>query len=340
MQILYIGRDYSKLPARRRVRQWFRRNHFNGQEGYFEASLNAVAKVVRGSTRDLESLSPNLSRDYGCVIVNFKGLPASLQSAEALKPVLAPIRTRKALLVANAEAGNLAEDNLLDLFDLVFKREHFRDLDRYRISTANKRKLRTTMLSCPLVTATRSNLHHPDIIKIGHRTSSRVDQPYDVFFSGAMTNRIRMEAWQQIVTSDLHYCGGLQPKTNAPAPEKVLQERKLTLRKYVELIRKTKVNLAIDGYGEFTYRHLELWCLGAFMLTTPSIRDLQLPMDTVEGMHYAVFEDIDDLVDKIKYYSKKHNKRKKIQKEGQSMFLNQYNFKKHGEEILRSIEAI
>lgn len=339
MRILYIGRDFAGLPLRRRLRNWLRPNRFHGQEGYFEAALNSVASVDKRSIGDLERGSRSIDAEYDCIVINFKGLPSSLRTGSALRKSLAPLRIRKVLLVANAEAGNLPDDDLLDPFDLVFKREHFRDLDRYPISKANKRKLRTTMLSCPLISATRPNMDLADIANRGY-DSSETNKAYDVFFSGATTNRLRIDAWNRITASDLRYCGGLQPKKNDKQTDNSIHAPKLKKQKYVELIHNSKINLALDGYGEFTFRHLELWYLGAFMLTTPSIRDLKLPINVVEGMHYTVFENTDDLIDKIKYFKKNDSERNNVRKKGKEMFFQQYSFKKHGEEILQSITII
>jgi hypothetical protein len=41
---------------------------------------------------------------------------------------------------------------------------------------------------------------------------------------------------------------------------------KLSRKEYVEAIRNFKISLALDGQGEFTFRHLELWYMGAFMI--------------------------------------------------------------------------
>ena len=58
-----------------------------------------------------------------------------------------------------------------------------------------------------------------------------------------------------------------------------------------------------DGHGQFTYRHLEICCLGGFCLSTPSIRDVTLPfVNLQEGIHYVVLDDLDDLIGKVGYY--------------------------------------
>ena len=102
----------------------------------------------------------------------------------------------------------------------------------------------------------------------------------------------------------------------------------------------SKINLALEGYGEFTFRHLEIWCAGSFMISTKSIRDLSLPLNAREGEHFVVFEDIQDLRDKLLYYTRNDHERERIAKAGRSMFLRDYDPVKHGEQLRKAVQEL
>ena len=102
----------------------------------------------------------------------------------------------------------------------------------------------------------------------------------------------------------------------------------------------SKVNLALEGLGEFTFRHLEIWCAGSFMISTKSIRDLTLPLNAREGEHFVVFEDIQDLRDKLLYYARNDHERERIAKAGRSMFLRDYDPVKHGEQLRKAVQEL
>src|SRR5690625_7788690 len=57
------------------------------------------------------------------------------------------------LLISSPNAKSVPSDEEMGLFELVFRREHFKDLDRYDLNASNKEKLRTTVLSCTLIPA-------------------------------------------------------------------------------------------------------------------------------------------------------------------------------------------
>ena len=102
----------------------------------------------------------------------------------------------------------------------------------------------------------------------------------------------------------------------------------------------SKINLALEGYGEFTFRHLVIWCAGSFMISTKSIRDLTLPLNAREGEHFVVFEDIQDLRNKLLFYASNDREREGTAKAARSMFLRDYNPVKHGEQIRKAIQEL
>jgi len=87
-----------------------------------------------------------------------------------------------------------------------------------------------------------------------------------------------------------------------------------------------------------TFRHFELWCMCSFMISSPSLRDLNLPIPAIEGKHYVCFDGLPDLKDKIDYFLKNPARRRAIAKSGRDLFIKHYNFKRHGRYIKGCLE--
>ena len=331
-RVLYITRDRSALSYGRKLHCSLvgRRTPF-GQDGFFEAAMDTAFQVTRLRANQVLPELSHLARRFDAIVVNYKqGGEISWRHALLQKLGAADIPT--ILFYNAAKAGHIPGDDVLDSFDLVFKREHFLDLDRYAIANRNKLKLHTTMLECSAKTISR--------IERYRRTQSNTSYSHDVFFSGSTTSPIRTEAWETMISSGLSFTGGLQLRKYRGPKENKYRVAKLQYRKYLKTILSSKINLALEGYGEFTFRHLEIWCAGAFMISTKSMRDLALPMNVRENEHYVVFEDMQDLRDKLHYYSRNEREREKIASAGRSMFLRDYDPVKHGQQLHMAIERL
>jgi spore maturation protein CgeB len=66
----------------------------------------------------------------------------------------------------------------------------------------------------------------------------------------------------------------------------------------------------------------------------------ELPLPAKEGKHYVTYNDIDDLVDKVRYYSRHDEERIEIAKNGRRMFGEFYDSTKHGGYIRNQIEQV
>jgi len=62
------------------------------------------------------------------------------------------------LLDAADNASDIASNDVFNKYDLVFKREVFKDRNQYDLSDENKNKMRTTMLPCLQVPLRRTSL--------------------------------------------------------------------------------------------------------------------------------------------------------------------------------------
>ena len=271
---------------------------------------------------------------YDALVVNYKFAGVEIDEREALLKRFGAADIPRVLFMGSAKAGHIPGDNVLDRFDLIFKREHFRNLDRYSISDRNKSKLHATMLECSPRTISRLERY-----RRAHLARSAPTYRNDVFFSGSTTGAVRTDAWETVVDSGLSFVGGLQLRKFRTERERRYLGRRLGHRRYLKTVLESKINLALEGYGEFTFRHLEIWCAGAFMLSTKSLRELVLPLDAREGVHYVTFEDLPDLRDKLRYYARNDAERERIAKAGQDMFLRDYDPIRHGNEIRWAIQA-
>ena len=132
--------------------------------------------------------------------------------------------------------------------------------------------------------------------------------------------------------------GGLQARNDREPPPADMLTARLNVADYMARVRNSKINIALEGIGEFTFRHLELWCCAAFCLSSSSIRNVQLPLDAREGEHYACFDTLDDLVDKVRYYLDHPAERDRIARAGRDLFARQYRFDRHAQYIRSCME--
>ena len=148
---------------------------------------------------------------------------------------------------------------------------------------------------------------------------------YDVFFSGKSTSLIRAELIKTLKDEEnLNFFFNRENK-------------RIPYNHYLKLIYNSKINLALSGHGEFTYRHLEILALSSFMICENSINQVDLPIPIKDGTHYVSYNNIDDLNEKIKYYLKNEEARFKISLNGRKVLEKYYSPKKHGELILKKI---
>lgn len=349
MKILYIRKQERGPFIKRNLRLLRDSLYWHNRVGFFCASIRTQADVTRKGLESIQSFSKNNFREFDVIIFNYecnfsqKGDPirTSCNAIRALHDKITDIP--KVLLISSPNAKLVPNDDDMNMFDLVFRREHFKDLDRYNLTTKNKEKLRTTVLSCPLIPANIINYNYILASNYGFDEPSEIFE-HDVFFLGQETSKtfMRTKIIEQIINSDINFTGGIHPDIRNPLRQipSDLHAPRLSKNNFYKKTRSSKINLALEGYGQFTYRHWECWALSSFMISSPSVNDVKLPFEVVDGKHYATFTDKNDLTDKIHYYLKHPDQREKIIYSGRELFKNEYNFQKHGEYIIKSLEKI
>jgi len=340
LRVIYICRkwfkDWTIKSLKCAYNAWRNKEIFVGQDGFFEAALFSACNVDHRPLSWAMRNKSKISSLYDAVVVNSKcakGFMVSEEKADWLDSLTIP----KVLFLGGAQAWKVPSDTLLNKFDLVYKREMLRDLNSYPVSESNRRKFRTTMLSCPIVQIKKSS--PVQISEIPEARKKTDPYEYDVFFSGSvLTNPCRQIFLERLRNEPFQFFGGFQgtrKKTDG------LKLKVLDKQNYMNAIRRSRINLALEGWGEFTHRHLEIWCLGGFCLSAPSIKNVTLPFaNPQEGLHYAAFDNPDDMVDKVKYYLSYDDEREKIAASGRALFEQIYDPIRHGEEIKKELQQL
>lgn len=344
MRVLYVTRGKQTMRGVRlivhRARDFVQ---YRDQDGFFEASLAAAAQV---ETVSLARAAAALACDrYDWLIVNWKqeGFANEEARARTVTALLRASPARTAVFVGAAQAGYLPPVSVLDACDAVIKREPYRCRRRYAIHTANQRKIIPTIISCPFVVLPKAHT----LARLWARWQPAVApcrpaaERYDVGFSGfdAAAHTLRREAWQRVVNENLSTIGGLQPHphTEAAIPE-ALRGPRLGKAAYRTALCAARINLALSGIGQYTFRHQELLYLGKFMLCDASITELELPLPLVEGTHYAAFHTLDDMLQKIRYYLAHEEKRRAIAAAGRELFFKHYRPHVHGKALVTALQ--
>jgi len=345
MKILYVTRDARLSKPQKTLRAELQQRlkavglnikrhfFFSPIDGYFEASLCHAGNVTRVSNSKFSKQSL-IGQD--ALVVNFRCVGGKLIGDQSrLIEITQGFSGVKALFIDADKASMMLDDTVLDNYDIVFKREPFLDLDRYPLSSANKKKVRPTMLSCPYFKYSPygflNSQKHQSLLN--EQTSEKVS---DVFFIGKASAE-RIEAWAQLREKpDLTISGGLLPRKGIPL-DPSLTTAPISEEAFISNLKKTRINLAIDGHGEFTFRHLEVWCAGGFLLAHANLRDIWLPMSVQEHEHYECYSDTDDLMEKIEYFRQHPKDAARIAENGRKIFQSEYSIEYHGNDIRRHL---
>lgn len=117
------------------------------------------------------------------------------------------------------------------------------------------------------------------------------------------------------------------------------REEKLSINKYAELIRRSKIGLNFAshslGFSQTKGRVYEIIGSGSLLLEdrNPQTAKLFTPNED-----YIEFDGIDDLVNKIEYYSTHEDERAKIAKQGYEKFVTKYTSWHFWDTVVKRIE--
>ena len=225
-------------------------------------------------------------------------------------------KIKKVIVDGTDKSTNIIKGEILNGFDYIIKREKNKSI--------SDKKYLTTMLPCTLVDY-KILKNKESIIwdKIGNSTPNE-NPNYDIFFSGDQTSKFRFELIKFLKNENYNLFARVE-------------NSKLPYEQYLNTIYNSSINLALEGKGEFTFRHLEILACCSFMICESSINQLDLPLPLKNDKHFVSFENKEDLLEKINFYLKNDRLRKEIALNGRRVLEDYYSPNKHGQLIMKRI---
>jgi glycosyltransferase involved in cell wall biosynthesis len=287
--------------------------------GYIDAALYSNAHVLELPYNYCLIFSKILNLFFDGIFINWKftNYRKDKQDLEKKLLKLSKIFNIKKVIVDGRDVStDIIEDEILDGFDYVIKREKNKQI--------SNKKYFTTILPCKLINYKISkNKENINWDKIGNSKPNK-NPKYDIFFSGQKTSKLREELTKFLHSKDYNFFG----KT---------EDLKIPFDQYLFAIYDSSINLALEGKGEFTFRHLEILASCSFMLCQSSINELDLPLPLIDGKHFVSFKNNEDLINKINFYLENDDLRNEIALNGRKVLEEYYSPKKHGEFLFSKI---
>ena len=337
MKILYIERPIKRGSLLRRFNLSVRKLS-DGQHGFFDAALSGAGTVETAHASEVMSAGSQRLRSYDAVVVSSKCTKDFPDESGDLFAALKAVSIPKAIFMTQAHPDQMYPDTIFDVFDVIFKREPYADLERYNLALRNRDKIVPTHLANPfarLSTHRFANNREGALRKYAWQSRKRFDVGFLGSVGGMKFDR-RHDVWKRIVSEDFVAFGGLTPKPGTSvAPH--LTGTKVGKPEYMSRVYETAVNLALSGHGPFTFRHLELLWAGAFMLSEREIVEQRLRAPLVEDRDFVAFDTLDEMVDKIRYYLDRPADRLRIAQNGRAAYERLHNVPAHAKEIYAAL---
>jgi len=290
-----------------------------GTSGYIDAAIHSNAYVLELPYNYCLIFSKILNLFFDGIFVNWKFTNYRKDQKDLETKLLKLSRIfsiKKVIVDGRDESFNIIKDEILDGFDYVVKREKNKQI-------SNKKYL-TTIIPCRLINYKISkDKESINWSKIGNSKPNN-NTIYDIFFSGKKTSKYRKEVIEFLQSKDYNFLVDSD-------------DLKIPSDQYLPSMYKSSINLALDGKGEFTFRHLEILASCSFMLCQSSINELELPLPLIDGKHFVSFKNKEDLIEKINFYLENNVLRNEIALNGRKILEEYYSPKKHGEFLINKI---
>ena len=297
----------------------FNRKITKSTSGYIDAAIHSNAYVLELPYNYCLIFSKILNLFFDGIFVNWKFTNYRKDQKDLETKLLKLSRLfniKKVIIDGTDKSFNIIKDEILDSFDYVIKREKNK-----RIS--NKKYL-TTIIPCRIINYKISkDKESINWSKIGN-SKPNDNTIYDIFFSGKKTSKYRKEVIEFLQSKDYNFLVDSD-------------DLKIPSDQYLPSMYKSSINLALDGKGEFTFRHLEILASCSFMLCQSSINELELPLPLIDGKHFVSFQNKEDLIEKINFYLENNVLRNEIALNGRKILEEHYSPKKHGEFLINKI---
>jgi len=297
----------------------FNRKVTKGTSGYIDAAIHSNSFVIELPYNYCLFFSKILNLFFDGIFINWKftNYRKDKDTIEAkLIKISKKFTIKKVIVDARDTSTNLIDGVILENFDYVIKREKNKSI--------SNNKYLSTILPCKLIDYNIDR--NKEIINWGNIGNDKPNDftNYDIFFSGQQSSKFRDELIEFLKSKKYKFFGRAE-------------DSKIPFREYLKTIYDSSINLALEGKGEFTFRHLEILANCSFMLCESSINQLELPIPLIDGKHFVSFEGKEDLIGKIDFYLKNKKLRNEIALNGRKVLENHYSPKKHGEFLISKI---
>ena len=293
------------------IKGFFKINDLNrSTSGFVEQSLKLNFKVIELPYSFSIIFSHLISYFFDAIFINWKF--TNFRNDENLENKLIHLCNKfkiKKVLIDTRDTSNKLSEEILDKFDLIIQREKFKDY--------NHNKIISSMLPCTLIHK-NMDMTNIDWKKIGNNKPND-NFKFDIFFSGKATNPSRSKLIEEIKLQNYKFYGGINEK--------------IPYKNYLQTIYDSAINIALDGIGIFTFRHLEIIACCSFLMCSSKINEIDLPINLRDGEDFVSFDNKNDLLEKISFYLKNAELRKKISISGRKKLENNYSPLKHGKLI-------
>ena len=297
----------------------FKRKASNSTSGYIDAAIHSNAYVLELPYNFCIIFSKILNFLFDGIFVNWK-FTNYRKDKDALEAKLIKISKKftikKVIVDARDMSTSVINDEILKGFDYVIKREKNKSI--------SNNKYLSTILPCKLIDY---NIYkNKEIISWDNIGNSKPNDIsiYDIYFSGTQSSKYRNELTEFLKNKNYNFFGRTE-------------NSKIPFKQYLKTIYDSSINLALEGVGEFTFRHLEILSSCSFMLCENSINQLELPIPLIDGKHFVSFKDKEDLIRKIDFYLKNKQLRNEIALNGRKVLEKHYSPKRHGEFLINKI---
>ena len=297
----------------------FNKKATKSTSGYIDAAIHSNAFVIELPYNYCLIFSKILNLLFDGIFINWK-FTNYRKDKDALESKLLKLskkfKIKKVIVDSRDTSSGVINDDILKGFDNVIKREKNKSI--------SNNKYLSTILPCKLIDY---NIYrNKEIINwddIGNSKPNNISI-YDIFFSGTQSSEYRNELIEFLKSKNYNFFA----RTG---------NSKIPYKQYLSTIYDSSINLALEGIGEFTFRHLEILASCSFMLSEKSINELELPIPLVDGKHFVSFKDKEELIEKIDYYLKNKNQRDEIALNGRKVLEDYYSPKRHGEFLMSKI---
>ena len=300
------------------LKNFFKKKTLNkSTSGFVEQSLEKNFKVIELPYFITIFFSNILNTFFDGVFINWKF--TNLRNDKNLEKKLLKLCKEfknKKVLIDTRDTSNNYNSEIVYSFDLIVQREKLKKL--------KNQKIFSSMLPCTLLDS--AEYDEPINWNLIGKSEPNDKFKFDIFFSGKKTSQARVDLLKTIETLNLSYAGGL--------------ENKILYSDYLEMIHKSAINLAPEGVGIFTFRHLEIIACCSFLMCPSKINEIELPIPLRDGEDFIGYDDLNDFKEKIDYYLKNPKIRKQIAMNGRKKLEKYYSPLNHGKNIYNKLFKI